>query len=293
MSRTYARILSSIWADEDFTRLTSRAQWAYLMLLSQPKLSLVGVLDYMPRRWAGYCDLDRDEIQSAVNELESERFVVVDYQTEELLIRTFLKHDSTSAGAKYLKGVESNAGAIQSPLLRRLVQDALSPDTPCEPLSDTPSKDHPDETRDSAAKALIPIPKPNPEAEAEAVGSSRLKPDERMDLIREAATIVATRQGKGERGKGYLRASIEGIAQDWADEGERAHNALTERPSLTAVELAELLEPSIIVRVPMCGVCMKENPAWCGDECPLPPPKEGEFVDNVVGIGTVKKVVAR
>ena len=54
MARSEARVLVSIWSDPDWLALTSTAQRAYLLLLSQPKLSLAGCLDWMPQRVLGH-----------------------------------------------------------------------------------------------------------------------------------------------------------------------------------------------------------------------------------------------
>lgn len=92
--RHHATILTAIWNDPDFRALPHSTKGTYFMLLSQPKLSMCGVLDYMPSRWAGYdpdyttSDLDRD-----IELLEAARFVVVDRDECELAIRTLPKHD--------------------------------------------------------------------------------------------------------------------------------------------------------------------------------------------------------
>lgn len=94
MPRTHARIAVTIWQDEDFLAQPVTAQWAYMLILSQPDLSAAGVLWYRPARWASRAaNVTAEHVERAVTFLESARFVVVDRATEELLVRTFIKND--------------------------------------------------------------------------------------------------------------------------------------------------------------------------------------------------------
>jgi hypothetical protein len=120
MARSHAKILASIWTDPDWTMLSGAAQRAYLLVLSQPKLSLVGVIDYMPTRWAGYAaDTTPEDFDDAVDELEQARFVLVDRLTSEIAVRSFARHDlSLKPNINQLKGVWSAWQAVSSRRLR-------------------------------------------------------------------------------------------------------------------------------------------------------------------------------
>lgn len=123
MARTQGRIASSIWSDPDWCRLTVSAQHTYLMLLTQPKLTLAGCLDWMPQRWDRLA-VDADT-RAALEELMDHRFVVV--HDDELVVRSFVRND-VCAGAlnrNLLKGMWSAWAAIASPLLRKVVVDNL------------------------------------------------------------------------------------------------------------------------------------------------------------------------
>src|SRR5699024_3338647 len=50
MARDHGRILTAIWSDDDFRRLTVGAQHLYLMLVTDPGLSYAGVTDWRPNR---------------------------------------------------------------------------------------------------------------------------------------------------------------------------------------------------------------------------------------------------
>lgn len=125
MARRYAPILVSIWEDDDFQKLSEGAQRCYLMLLSQRKLSMVGVLPYTPRSWSRGCRYTTTEtIEAELEELRAARFVIIDHGTDELLIRTVVKHDPPR-GPKSVTAMWRALDAVDSvPLRREIVRYA-------------------------------------------------------------------------------------------------------------------------------------------------------------------------
>ena len=124
MARSHARLAAAIWSDPEWSSLTCAAQRAYMLLLSQPKLTLAGSLDLMPGRWAGLASDDTtDAVNRALKELEAAGFVAIDRDTDELVIRTFARHDFTPNGynRNIAKGFWSAWGAIMSDHLRHVV----------------------------------------------------------------------------------------------------------------------------------------------------------------------------
>lgn len=121
MARAHARILASIWAEDDWKQLSAAAQRVFFLVLSQPKLSLCGAIDFLPARWAGLAaDTRADEIIDAVLELEQHRFLIVDTATDELAIRSFTRHDlPEKLNVNQLKGVWSAWSSISSRHIRR------------------------------------------------------------------------------------------------------------------------------------------------------------------------------
>ena len=94
MARDHARIRLDIWADEDWRDLPSLPQWLYLHLLSSPSLSFCGVTDWRPARIAALAlDLQASDVEYAASWLEDGRFILADRETEEVLVRSFIKHD--------------------------------------------------------------------------------------------------------------------------------------------------------------------------------------------------------
>jgi hypothetical protein len=94
MARDHARMQTGLWRGGDWRALTSDAQWAYEMLCQQDALSYAGVVDYRPGRFAALAaDMTARKVEAACRKLEAERFVIIDRQTEELLVRTYVRHD--------------------------------------------------------------------------------------------------------------------------------------------------------------------------------------------------------
>lgn len=120
MARTHARLNTSIWKNEDFLNMTVATQRAYLLLLSQPDLSMCGVMAYTPGRWSLLAsDSSRPSVEGCVKELARRRFVVVDRSTEELFIRTFVFHDGVLRGIPNLvKAMWNDFDAVKSQVIR-------------------------------------------------------------------------------------------------------------------------------------------------------------------------------
>lgn len=127
MARSHGKILVDIWIDPDFIRLGQMEQWCYFMLLSQPKLNLVGCIDYEPHRWATKAHgITEADVKEAVVGLECAGFVCVDLDTAELLIRTMTRHDGLRTNnPKLLKGLWGQWKGIASPMLRKVAVDNM------------------------------------------------------------------------------------------------------------------------------------------------------------------------
>lgn len=127
MARSHAKILSSIWSDPDFCARSSGAQRLYMLLLSQPRLTLVGLLDYMPAKWAKLAsDTTVESVLECLAELSEHRYVFIDEDTDELVIRTFLRHDGfVGRNSNLLKGMWSAWATIRSPKLRATVVENM------------------------------------------------------------------------------------------------------------------------------------------------------------------------
>ncbi len=126
MSRAYAQIFKDIWTDEDFRGLEAGPQRLYLFLLSQENINWAGVLILSPRRWVSRCkNYTVEQLRADLQVLVDRRYVLVDEDEEELLVRTFIRNDGLWRNPKTMKSAHRDALAISSPRLRRAVADEL------------------------------------------------------------------------------------------------------------------------------------------------------------------------
>ena len=122
MARSHARIFTTIWSDADFVARSCNAQWLYFVILSQPTLSFAGVTPLTPRRWASFSStITAAEVVDALAELAARRFVIVDDDTEEVMVRTFLRNDGLLASPNVAKAAVRDWHLIVSEMLRSAV----------------------------------------------------------------------------------------------------------------------------------------------------------------------------
>lgn len=126
MARDHARIRLDIWADEDYTALPSTSQWLYERLLTHGDLSYCGVTDWRPPRLAASaCDLTPTDIEMFASALEDGEFIVVDRETEEVLVRSFVKHDGLMDKWNLAAAMAREFTAIASRAIRGVVVHEL------------------------------------------------------------------------------------------------------------------------------------------------------------------------
>lgn len=260
MGRNYARLLTTIWSDEAFRKLSVDAQWLYFLLLTQPNLSSVGVVPFTPRRWANYArGGDTEAVIATLAELAEGRFVLHDDGTEEVMVRSFLKHDRVLENPNMLKTVRRDFDSVLSEQLRGQIREAMEeglPEGVLDPLSDplwtespTPSTGGPTggptggegaspSRAVAAATALTPTT---------AAAAARAERPRTGDVFSQAIELLLLRFGKAETAltkdnPGAWLASIRGRLR--AEHRDRAEALLAARPGLTGAELADALVPS-------------------------------------------------
>lgn len=127
MARTYARVLTNIWENEQFRTLTADAKLLYLHLISRRDLSSAGHCIIRERQWATQAlEGDARRATTALSELETGRYVIIDDDSGELLIRTFIRHDGGYRNPKHRRGIESAIAAIDSRTLRNIAHESLA-----------------------------------------------------------------------------------------------------------------------------------------------------------------------
>ncbi|WFE41938.1 hypothetical protein [Micromonospora sp. WMMD998] len=123
MARSEARIAVSIWTDADFLALSPTAQRMFMFLLSQPDLAHDGVLALRERRWTKTAkELTRANVEDDLAELRAARFVVVDEDTEEVLIRSFIRRDKVYRQPNVLRAACDHLAVVSS----RTILDAIA-----------------------------------------------------------------------------------------------------------------------------------------------------------------------
>lgn len=181
MAREYGKIVTRIWGDADFRTLTGNAQRLYFQLLSQPDLSMAGVLTTAIPRWSGQvADQDHAAVSTALDELEAHRYTVTDHRTMETLIRSFIRNDGGWKSPTTMMGIDSSIRAILSEPLKAVIRDEVQRiDTSALPskISEKTGRS----TRqvvEGIARGIaddfhaLPLPHPIPHAEGYAMGTN-------------------------------------------------------------------------------------------------------------------------
>lgn len=120
MARDHGRVLSKIWQDKEFRALPRTAQALYIQLLSQPNVNNAGILPLMLSKWAKGCDeLTSEALMRDLAVLVDSAFIVVDTDSEEVLIRSFMRHDPGMKHPYIFKNALKMAEAAEGESIRR------------------------------------------------------------------------------------------------------------------------------------------------------------------------------
>lgn len=173
MARDHARLRLDIWADEDYTDLPSTSQWLYTRLLTHSGLTYCGVAEWRPKRLAqSAADLKAVDVEMFAAVLEERNFLVIDRDTEEVLVRSFVKHDGLMDKWNLAAAVARSFTAVSSKALRGAIVHELKR------LRD----DHPDYrgwTRPDVQKVLRRVEIDPSEARAMTLPNPTVHPSER------------------------------------------------------------------------------------------------------------------
>ncbi len=176
MANAAALIHEGLWHDRDFARLDRRPQCMYVQVLSTKDLDTAGVLTLHPELLAKGCsEMTPADVLADLEVLEQSRFVVVDVNTFEVLVRSYVRLVSIKSPNAW-KSVAKNARLIRSQKvrvalaaeLRRIrrkdaeaLADELDPiETPSESLSDpisNPSQNGTPSERGSNPPSSVPV----------------------------------------------------------------------------------------------------------------------------------------
>ena len=119
MANGAALIRETIWRNREFRALPRAAQCTYLQLCSQRDLDCAGLLTLNIGVLAKGCnEIDQDAIVDDLKTLESERFVFVDHDTDELFIRSYMRTAEVVKSPNVFKSALKSAAQVESPKLR-------------------------------------------------------------------------------------------------------------------------------------------------------------------------------
>lgn len=121
MAREHARILCSIWRpDSAFRKRTVAAQQLYFVILSQRELNNAGAIPLMVSKWSRCAeDSTTAHVEKYLAELIEHRYVLVDWDTEELLVRSFMRNDGILKHPYTRRSALRSVEQIESVALRR------------------------------------------------------------------------------------------------------------------------------------------------------------------------------
>ncbi|OBJ62510.1 hypothetical protein [Mycobacterium asiaticum] len=119
MANAAGVLKESIWRDREFRALPRTAQATYAQLISQKELDRAGVQPLQIFKWAKGCDnFSAEDLMADLKVLEEHRFVFVDEDTDELFIRSYMRHCDVARYPNILKNALRCAGMVASEKLR-------------------------------------------------------------------------------------------------------------------------------------------------------------------------------
>ncbi|WP_410633331.1 hypothetical protein [Amycolatopsis sp. cmx-4-83] len=117
MARSEARLLFSVW--EGLAEISDAAKLAYFAVLTDSSLTQCGAGPLRPSKWCKNLRWKRDRIEPVLSELDEHRKIFVDHDTEEVLIRTFVRRDGVAKMPNVLRAALKSAVLIESHRLRK------------------------------------------------------------------------------------------------------------------------------------------------------------------------------
>jgi hypothetical protein len=126
MANALGLIHESIWRNDDWRELSRGAQALYMQLLSQKEVDCAGVLPLLPTKWAKGCaGLTTEQVMADMEELQRHRFVYYDEDTDEALIRTYIRNSNVMKVPNMRKSARRAATLVASPKIRAILAAEL------------------------------------------------------------------------------------------------------------------------------------------------------------------------
>jgi hypothetical protein len=141
MPRDHARIHTDIWGDDDWLDLSPEAQHLYFVLYTRPP-SFCGGGDWQPKKIAARARCwTSDSVSHAAGELQDGLFLLLDLDTDEYLIRSWIKHDGLYRVQNMAVSIANARATFASRKLRGVVVFEVSKLRDAEPNLESWKKD--------------------------------------------------------------------------------------------------------------------------------------------------------
>ncbi len=126
MAREHIRLLISIWDDPDFIALEPAQQTVYLALSCSPDLSWCGVAPLLPKRLVKSAKgLTERKVSTIISALVDRRFLLLDSATDEVAVRTYVRHDKIIRQPNVAKAMGRALGLVRSEQIKEGITGEL------------------------------------------------------------------------------------------------------------------------------------------------------------------------
>lgn len=131
MAREFAKHQFGMWSDDDFLSRPRFDKMLYGVLIDQPSFNQAGVAPINLRRLAKAMrdtnvEPTEGELLAAFARLEADRYVFLDVDTGEVLLRTMMRSDGVAAKPTVLVGALRKALQTESKKLRAVLRDEVA-----------------------------------------------------------------------------------------------------------------------------------------------------------------------
>lgn len=141
MARDHTRIHTDIWGDDDWLDLSPQAQHLYFVLYTGPP-SFCGAGDWQPKKVAARArGWTAEDVNTAAAELQDGLFLLLDLDTDEYLLRSWIKHDGLYRVQNMAVSIANARAALASRKLRGVVVFEVSKLRETEPKLESWNKD--------------------------------------------------------------------------------------------------------------------------------------------------------
>lgn len=124
--RKFAVVQVAVWGDPDFIALSGDEQWLYIAAISSPDLSYVGVLPLLPQRFARLAKgMTARRVEAALRKLHDKRYLIVDDETGEMLVRTYVRHDGVLKQPNVVRAMNKAFDKVHSESLRAVIREEV------------------------------------------------------------------------------------------------------------------------------------------------------------------------